>query len=104
MSLQELKNISQVSPVNKLVVNIFQHVMRNYFLYVQVAMYCFIYYIYTNEIPNYFTLILFCFERHNFFLAIIAMVIFAHVKITCHIFTCEDIMFLRESSPSISLV
>ena len=83
MSLQELKNISQVSPVNKLVVNIFQHVMRNYFLYVQVAMYCFIYYIYTNEIPNYFTLILFCFERHNLF--------FSHYS-NGDLCTCEDNM------------
>ena len=38
----------------------------------------------------------------------IATVLFSHVKITCYfhnvIFTCEDIMFLRGSSPGISLV
>ena len=40
----------------------------------------------------------------------IATVTFSHVKITCYvmlcyvIFTCEDIMFSRESSPAISLV
>ena len=33
----------------------------------------------------------------------IATVIFSHVKIIV-IFTCEDIMFSRESSPGISLV
>ena len=56
MSLPDLKNISQVSPVNKLVINIFQHVESNDFLYLQEAMYCCIFYVNTNEIPNYFTL------------------------------------------------
>ena len=35
MSLPDVKNISQVSTVNKLVINIFQHVERNNFLYLQ---------------------------------------------------------------------
>ena len=56
MFLPDLKNISQVSPVNKLVINIFQQVEINNFLYLQEVMYCCIFYINTDEIPNYFTL------------------------------------------------
>ena len=36
-----LENISQVSLVNKLVINIFQHVRINFFLYLEVAVYCY---------------------------------------------------------------
>ena len=59
--------------------------------YLQAAVYCSIYYINTNEIPNHFT---FRCERHD---------------LLCNhrngdLFTCEDIMFSRESSPVISLV
>ena len=62
--------------------------------YLQAAMYCSIYYINTNKIPNHFTLIVFWCERRD---------------LSCShsngdIFTCEDIKFSRESSPGISLV
>ena len=66
--------------------------MRREILYVQAATKHSIYYINTNEIPNFFTLIVFCCER---------------CELVCghndgDLFTCED-MFLHESSPGISL-
>ena len=65
--------------------------MRREILYLQAAMYFSIYYINTNEIPNHFT---FRCERHD--------LLCNHSN--CDLFTCEDNMFSRESSPGISLV
>ena len=55
----------------------------------------------SNEIPNHFTQIVFCFERRD--------LLCSHSNgdlFTCEdnifFFTCEDIMFSRESSPGIS--
>ena len=77
----------------------FQHKKRNF----RAAMLCSIYHINTNEIPNHYMLIVFCFERCD--------LLFSHsngdiscVKITGYIFHISDIMFSRESSPGISLV
>ena len=39
--------------------------MRREISYLQATMYCFIYYVSTNEIPNHFTSIAFCWERRN---------------------------------------
>ena len=48
---------------------------------------------------------IFCFERCNLFFSHNNGDLCAHMKITCYnIFTCEDILFLCESSPGISLV
>ena len=62
-------------------------------LYLQAAMECSIYYINTNEIQNHFTLIFFWCKRCN--------VLCSHSN--NDLFRCEDIMFLRKSSPGISL-
>ena len=62
--------------------------------YLQATMYCSIYYINTNEIPNHFTKIVFWCERCD--------LLCSHSN--GDIFTCEDIKFLRESSLGISLV
>ena len=62
----------------------------------------FYYYINTNEIPKHFTEKFFCCERRD--------LLCSHSNgdlFTCEnnvIFTCEDLMFSRESSPGISLV
>ena len=55
---------------------------------------CSIYYININDIPNHFTLIVFWFERRD--------LLCSHSK--SDIFTCEDIKFSCESTPTISLV
>ena len=49
--------------------------------------------------PNHFTLTFVFAAKGAMYHVAIATVIFSHV-----IFTCEDIMFSRESSPGISLV
>ena len=62
-------------------------------------------YINTNEMPNHFALTFFFAAKGTMYHVTIATVIFSHVKITSGVIsTCEDIMFLRESSPGISLV
>ena len=87
ISLRVLKNISLVRSLTR---EIFFNTRRE-ISYLQAAMKCSIYYINTNEIPNHFS---FRCERRD---------------LLCNhnngdLFTCEDIMFSRESSPGISLV
>ena len=62
ISLRVLKNISRVSAANEW--NIFN--TRREISYLQAAMWCSIYYINTNEIPNDFTETVFSCERRDF--------------------------------------